>query len=387
MVLNISISVILLCLLLIYNNISKTKNVLYLCASLIFMCLIAILHHFAVLEPNSFWIAVLAGHTIPLAFLTGPFLYFYTRNSLQGNTPFKRQDLIHFLPFVVSFISIFPYYFADFSVKLNLAQQIVENENAILAKVNFSWLYPSFYNILLRPFFLLGYTLASLALINRYIKKKKISLRLKGGETILKWLLLIDSMMFLIGLTYSGLTINFFANFITNREQINQSPFSYLLYILLCLIPLLILFFPEILYDVKKNKKGKTATNPVSKENHDDLVEKATRVVNFIKTKENLLNSSLRVSDISQALNLSVQEINYCIQVVLQTKFSSLKNELRVELAKEELANGNLLSHSMEGIWIKAGFTSKTSFFVTFKEVTGMTPLEYVKQLNQAPKA
>jgi hypothetical protein len=44
--------------------------------------------------------------------------------------------------------------------------------------------------------------------------------------------------------------------------------------------------------------------------------------------------------------------------------------------------NGKLLSHSMEGVWIKSGFSSKTSFFVSFKEVTGMTPLEYLKSLE-----
>ena len=45
-----------------------------------------------------------------------------------------------------------------------------------------------------------------------------------------------------------------------------------------------------------------------------------------------------------------------------------------------------LLDHSMEGIWMKAGFTSKTSFFVSFKEETGMTPLEYVKYVVEETK-
>jgi AraC-like DNA-binding protein len=40
------------------------------------------------------------------------------------------------------------------------------------------------------------------------------------------------------------------------------------------------------------------------------------------------------------------------------------------------------LSHSMEGIWTKCGFSSKTNFFVAFKEVTGMTPLEFSKEIN-----
>jgi methylphosphotriester-DNA--protein-cysteine methyltransferase len=33
----------------------------------------------------------------------------------------------------------------------------------------------------------------------------------------------------------------------------------------------------------------------------------------------------------------------------------------------------------MEGIWTKAGFSSRTSFFVSFKEITGQTPLDFIK--------
>jgi AraC-like DNA-binding protein len=56
---------------------------------------------------------------------------------------------------------------------------------------------------------------------------------------------------------------------------------------------------------------------------------------------------------------------------------------LRVDLAKKELSNGGLKSFSMEAVWIKSGFSSKTSFFVAFKQVTGLTPLEYLKSIEK----
>jgi hypothetical protein len=68
---------------------------------------------------------------------------------------------------------------------------------------------------------------------------------------------------------------------------------------------------------------------------------------------------------------------------ILNVKFITLKKELRVDLAKKELINGKLVSHSMEGIWTKCGFSYKTNFFVAFKEVTGMTPLEFSKEINK----
>jgi AraC-like DNA-binding protein len=351
------------------------------------MSLIAILHHFTIVEPDVFWIAIISGHSLPIAFLIGPFLYFYTRNALAGKIIHHPTDGLHFIPSLIVLTSIFPYYFTDFGTKLKLAQLLIINPNNMITTVNFSWLYPSYWNILLRPLFLLAYTVFSVYLIFHNLKQKKTPFSFQKSESYLKWLVIINSIFFLIALLYSLLTVNFFLRFMQNREEINHSPVSYLVYVLLCSLPILMLVFPEILYDVKKNKRPIKKGTVTLDENHEELVIKAQLIVNYLEKEENLADPNLGISSICSALNLTKEEVNYCISVVLQTKLATLKKQLRVELAKEELKNGKLLDHSMEGIWMKAGFTSKTSFFVTFKEVTGLTPLEYVKQLNQAPKA
>jgi methylphosphotriester-DNA--protein-cysteine methyltransferase len=379
MVLIISITVILLCLLLLYNNFSNNKNSLYICGSLLGMCIIAILHHYTIIEPDVFWIAIFSGHSLPLAFLIGPFLYFYTRNALAGKVVFFKYDLLHYLPFMVVLVSIFPYYFTDFDTKLTLAQLLIEHPNNMITKLNFSWLYPSYWNILIRPLFLLAYAVLSLYLLFYKIKLKKLQFSSIKNDSRLKWLLIINSIFFLIGLLYSILTANFFLRFIQNREEINHSPFSYLVYMLLCSLPILMLVFPEILYDVKKNKRSSKKTEIERDENHEELVQKAELIVDFIKKESNLINPKFGIESICNNLSLTKDEVNYCFTAILKTKLAVLKKQLRVELAKKELQNGMLQSLSMEGIWVKAGFTSKTSFFVAFKEVTGLTPLEYVK--------
>ena len=379
MVLVVSISVVLLSLLLIYNNFSKNKNSLYICGSLICMCIIAILHHFTVIEPNVFWIAIFSGHSLPFAFLIGPFLYFYTRNALAGKIIYRPTDSLHYIPFLIVLISIFPYYFATFDHKLKLAELLFEDPHNMITKINFSWLYPSYWNILLRPAFLLTYTVFSVYLIFSKMKLKKTPFSFKTSESYLKWLVIINSIFLLIAFLYSLLTANFFLRFVKNREEINGSPFSYLVYVLMCSLPILMLVFPEILYDVKKNKPITKKAEVERDENHDELVKKADSMLEFIKKEANLMDPNFGVDSICEALALTKEEVNYCFSAILKTKLTTLKKELRVELAKKELQNGMLQSLSMEGIWVKAGFTSKTSFFVAFKEVTGLTPLEYVK--------
>ncbi|MEY2692843.1 MAG: hypothetical protein RIT03_1233 [Bacteroidota bacterium] len=387
MVLIVSITVVLLSLLLIYNNFSKNKNSLYICGSLMCMSMVAILHHFTIVEPDVFWIAIISGHSLPFAFLIGPFLYFYTRNALAGKIIHHPTDGLHYIPFLIVLASIFPYYFTDFETKLKLAQLLVVNPNNMITKVNFSWLYPSYWNILIRPLFLVSYSVYSLVFIYRKIKLKKVNFSFTTSESHLKWLVIINSIIFLIGLLYSLLTAIFFMRFIHNREEINHSPVSYLVYVLLCSLPILMLVFPEILYDVKKNKKTSKPELIIEADNHEDFVKTTESILEFLRKEENLVNPNLSSAAICKALNLTKEEVKYCFEVVLKSKLANVKKQLRVELAKEELKNGKLMDHSMEGIWMKAGFTSKTSFFVTFKEVTGLTPLEYVKFIVEESKA
>ena len=44
------------------------------------------------------------------------------------------------------------------------------------------------------------------------------------------------------------------------------------------------------------------------------------------------------------------------------------------------LQNNEFINYNIEIIGLESGFNSKTSFFTTFKKVTGMTPNQYKKE-------
>lgn len=384
MILFTSILVVLLSLYILYNNFSKNKNSIYLCGGLIFMSNSALLHYFTIISPNRFWIAIFVGNTIPIAFLTGPFLYFYTRNALRVSIRFSKLDYLHFLPFFISLISIFPYYFTDFDTKLKIAQLLIDNP-PYLMKIDLSWLYPSSFNIIIRPFLLFGYLIACFSLLYRHHKKKKnLQLNKKQEEIAFKWLFVINGIITFMTLGYIYLTLYFYntSQSAKTLKDVNGSIYSYILAMLFCLIPVLILIFPEILYGLHKIKKERKTQVIEYKEEYESLVDTTELILDFIKEERNLINQELSIANICRELNLTSQEVLYCFKVILKTKFTTLRKELRIDLAKKELINGGLQNVSMEGIWIKSGFSSKTSFFVSFKEVTGMTPLEYINSLE-----
>jgi AraC-like DNA-binding protein len=293
-------------------------------------------------------------------------------------------DYLHFLPFIICLISILPYYFTSFDSKLKISQLLIDNPTNLI-KVNLSWLYPSNINILLRPIFLLSYSSYGLILSYRfYRKKKKLQLIKKEENIVIKWLIGINSVVFIMCIGYSNLAIHYFnISNITTRNQINSSMLSSISCVMFCLIPTLILVFPEILYGFHKFKINTKSKNVIYKDNHESLVSTAALILDFVKDEKNLLNPDFSIADICKALNLKNQDVIYCFNTILNIKFTTLRKELRVNLAKNELTNGKLKSHSMEGVWMKCGFPAKTNFFVAFKEVTGMTPLEYCKSMDK----
>ena len=66
---------------------------------------------------------------------------------------------------------------------------------------------------------------------------------------------------------------------------------------------------------------------------------------------------------------------------VYEKGFAHFINEKRVERAKKLLVNNHHLS--LEGIGYEAGFNSKSSFFATFKKLTGQTPAQYKRSLSK----
>jgi AraC-like DNA-binding protein len=64
---------------------------------------------------------------------------------------------------------------------------------------------------------------------------------------------------------------------------------------------------------------------------------------------------------------------------VLNKKFTTLRNDFRVSYAIELLDEGLTNSLSIDGIGLKAGFSTRSNFYSWFKRNTGFTPSEYLE--------
>ena len=104
-------------------------------------------------------------------------------------------------------------------------------------------------------------------------------------------------------------------------------------------------------------------------------------ICNVMEEQQLYLNESLKLSDISAMLSVSRNAISTCINNYRNCSFSQFVASYRVEYAKQLIEhNPDLkLSH----IWTQSGFSNETSFFRTFKSITGMTPSEWKKKVSE----
>ncbi|WP_299884579.1 AraC family transcriptional regulator [uncultured Lacinutrix sp.] len=91
-------------------------------------------------------------------------------------------------------------------------------------------------------------------------------------------------------------------------------------------------------------------------------------------------NANIKLKDIAQELDISPHKLSQLLNDNLGKSFAVFINEYRIEEAKQLLTQNN--HYTLEAIGFEAGFSSKSTFYATFKKIIGQTPLEYKKQYS-----
>lgn len=97
------------------------------------------------------------------------------------------------------------------------------------------------------------------------------------------------------------------------------------------------------------------------------------RVYHYV---EQNFDRQLKLEDVASYFHLNKCYFCSVLKKELGKTFSQIVNEVRVEKSKELLREGNLSTLS---IALSVGFNNQNYFNLTFKKLTGMTPLQYRK--------
>ncbi len=131
-----------------------------------------------------------------------------------------------------------------------------------------------------------------------------------------------------------------------------------------------------ITFFLMKRRRHKT---PVTggKSYDASLLQRLTRLM---ENQKPFLNSDLKLQDVADLLGTNRTYLTDNIKAATGQTFTQYVNTYRVEYAKELLSSHP--NEKISAIWAESGFATESSFFRTFKAVTGTTPREWKGKTN-----
>ncbi|NRT16435.1 AraC-like DNA-binding protein [Flavobacterium sp. 28A] len=88
-------------------------------------------------------------------------------------------------------------------------------------------------------------------------------------------------------------------------------------------------------------------------------------------------DSTLNREKVAEKLGISPGYLSQIINSITGDNFANYINNYRIEAVKEMISNSEYENYNLLTIGLESGFTSKTTFYNSFKKMTSQTPNEY----------
>ena len=88
-------------------------------------------------------------------------------------------------------------------------------------------------------------------------------------------------------------------------------------------------------------------------------------------------DSTLNREKVAEKLGISPGYVSQIVNAITGDNFANYINNYRVEAVKEMISNSEFENYNLLAMGLESGFTSKTTFYKSFKKATGQTPNEY----------
>lgn len=127
----------------------------------------------------------------------------------------------------------------------------------------------------------------------------------------------------------------------------------------------------------------KTATKKKPLLDEKTAAEFTGKILDHVSTEQPYLNPSLSLRDLAGQVDIHPNQLSWLLNESIGKKFNEFINGYRMEHFKALVKNPDNMNISIIGLAYESGFNSKTVFNTFFKKELGITPLEYLKSLDQ----
>lgn len=311
-----------------------------------------------------------------------PLFYLYYKNLANNNTDSKRTELLHF---------VFPICFFVFSSNIE-AFNMKYKDTLLVLNTIFS-------------LYLFLYTILIYRILKQKIWIKKETTKIINKQNILnsKWatFLFLGTIIIEARLIASLFFESHYGTIIRGFR------FGWISAVIWLVILIKILSSPEILYGyfvlhkkIEENKNGNlvlpefwntSSSTQINNIQHLQLKEKVeANIINYIQEIEKIIindkifrNPTITKEDLANKLNIPKSHILYLFKYHSTVSFSEYKKAVRIRDAMKLINEDYLKESTLEYLSKKVGFPSYNTFFTSFKETVGNSPLEYYKKYRR----
>ena len=322
----------------------------------------------------------------PLSFLYGPLIYFYTISMTGKINRFNKKHIYHFLPSLLAcliflFINICYYFNNQITIKDTSTFFIFSYLRIIIIVYNTT------------PLIVILYTMISWKILNRYYKDVMDYFSNNAGLRIL-WLknfLGIIFILFLSSVIASWLFI------IKMKLSLLSQYFLIINFCFMVIIAFFLLRKPdifkythemleeftetiEIISEIYlKEEKRKYEKNDIGDRKKDEY---RVLLLNWMKEKKPYLKEDITLKNLADELSIPPHHLSIVINERFKQNFYSFINSYRVSDVIEKLNDPANSEKNILNLAYESGFNSKSTFNMAFKNITGKTPTEYKKSIN-----
>ena len=171
----------------------------------------------------------------------------------------------------------------------------------------------------------------------------------------------------------------------------NASFIGWIIVLSIVICCILVYFYSGLLGRYRKmkeriDKKGELSGGNRKEKYQKSKMEEKTAVLiigklgECMKKNKLYLNPDLKLQDVAKAVECSTGELSQVLNVFMSTNFTDFVNKYRVDEFIKRVQDKSASKYTLVSLSEQCGFSSRTSFFRSFKKLKGMSPAEYIKE-------
>jgi AraC-like DNA-binding protein len=307
-------------------------------------------------------------------FLFMPLMYLYINMVLSGRTVIWK-DLIHFLPLVLIMVDFWPLFMLNNEEKQQLILSEISNP-VLFTSYNQSRFFSFDFYTPFRSLVLAFYWVISARMVWKYNKKQDQ----KGFSK--EWFVWIK--------IFLGLELLVFFPFLLLFWAIDPMTNFLLVHLTIVLLTLgtgfTLIFSPKILYgmdqDLFEEKAIKSKSEKTEQLSDQKIKEIEEKLVEVLDKEKKFLQHGYSIHALGADTDTPVYLLTLYINHHLNTNYSDLINQKRIEESCKLIESGKFGHLSIFGLAELSGFNNRNSFTLAFQKFKNVSPSFFIKSVS-----